>query len=84
MVSGDNHAGCFRAAGEGEFGLIAWVYSWVFLILTTVLILNMLIAMMVRVRRPYWRCSALPHSFEMAKAISQALPPSAPLAAQRA
>lgn len=47
MVSGDNHAGCFAAAGEDWFGWLAWFYSYFFLVSTAILLLNMLIAMMV-------------------------------------
>ena len=37
----------FKAAGEDTLGWIAWAYSWLYLVITAVLILNMLIACVV-------------------------------------
>jgi hypothetical protein len=48
FVSGENHASCFLAIADGWFEKYAWVYSFAFLLVTNVLLLNMLIAMMAK------------------------------------
>ena len=46
QVSGDSFAGCFYQLSEPWKRVLAWCYAYFFLLATTVLMLNMLIAMM--------------------------------------
>ena len=69
MVSGDNHAACFRAAGSGRFAFYAWLYSYVFVIATGVLILNMLIAMMAKTFDSVWESAEINSQCLFARAV---------------
>ena len=69
MVSGDNHAACFTQAGDVWFAWLAWFYSYLFLVSTAILLLNMLIAMMAKTFDSVWESAEISSQCLFARAV---------------
>ena len=69
MISGDSFATCFMAVADRWYWLLAWIYSYLFLIITAVLLLNMLIAIMAKTFDNVWEAASVNHQMLFARVV---------------